>query len=142
MVVKQKPAAFLMRNSQGYPDFIMTMLVYFSVALFILLLFWIGFQYLAFKITYSLQGEATHPFVEFCKSFNDTIRLIVLGVSSTIFGLAGSYMLRRKFKDDHYIQLKQQEIDLGGKIADATGFIGETESTLSHSNYDDEEEDI
>ena len=143
----ETPANFLMRNSKGYPDFIMTMLVYFSMALFVLLIIWALAQYFGFRITSQMAGnDKDHPFLMFMTSFNDTIRMIVIGVSGSVFGLAGSYLLRRKFHDDHFlekIKCESQDLNQGSSIVEAIeGFLKPGESSMTHPNFDDEEEDI
>ena len=137
------PANFLLRNSKGYPDFIMTMLVYFSMALFILLIIWALAQYFGFRITAQMAvSDKDHPFLMFMTSFNDTIRMIVIGVSASVFGLAGSYLLRRKFHDDHYLQKKKFESQGSPIVEVIEGFLKPGESSMAHPNFDDEEEDI
>lgn len=137
------PANFIMRNSKGYPDFIMTMLVYFSLALFVLLLIWVLAQYFGFRVTAQMGAEdKDHPFLLFITSFNDTIRMIVIGVSASVFGLAGSYLLRRKFHDDHYLEKKKFESQDSAIVEIIEGFLKPGESSMAHPNFDDEEEDI
>lgn len=139
---KQAPAGFIMRNSRGYPDFIMTMLVYFSLALFILLIIWVMVQYFGFRVSLRLASDAKHPFIEFLHGFDETIRLIIISISGSVFGLSGSYLLRRKFYDDHHLERQKIKPRSGHTLIDTDGFINAGQSTLTHGNYDDDEEDI
>ncbi len=139
---KQLPAGFIMRNSRGYPDFIMTLLVYFSLALFTLLIIWVLLQYCGLRFSLRIPADGTHPFMEFMHGFNETIRLIIISLSGSIFGLAGSYLLRRKFYDDHYLEKQKRKGSSHHTEIHTSGFVTASQSSLQHSNYDDEEEDI
>jgi len=142
-MTRKKPATFIMHNSKGFPDFIMTMLVYFSITLFVLLLVWILTQYFGFRVTSNMSAaDKEHPFLMFLQSFNDTIRMIVIAVSGSVFALAGSYLLRRKFHDDHYLNKLKFESDTQKHAPITHGTLGFEQSSISHPNFDDEEEDI
>ena len=136
-----RPARFLLKNSKGHPDFVMTMLVAFSVALFLLLLFWVMINLIGLLNVLTVDAQGNGTLVEFIKSFNSNLQLVVIGLSSSVFGLAGTYYMRRKSYDEHYLE-KQKTWHSMGSIVDAEGFIDKAKSTLQHPNYDDEEEDI
>ena len=140
-----KPASFILNNSKGYPDFIMTMLIYFSLALFLLLILWVLAQYFGLRFTAELDPETAndHPFITYMKHFNDTLKTIVLGVSGSVFALATSYMLRRKFHDDHFLAMKRLDNTLPGSgVMDmVSGFLQPGQSSKTHPHYDNEEED-
>ena len=140
---RRQPARFLLNNSKGYPDFVMTMLVAVTLALFLVLILWAAINILGFRL--SSDPQASDQFVEFIKSFNQNSRLIVLGICSSVFSLAAAYYLRRKSYDDHYIQKENLDVSRIGDMLsglDVAGFITPDKSTLTHPNYDDEDEDI
>jgi len=137
-----KPAKFLLYNSKGHPDFIMTMLVVMILALFLVVLFWMLLNIMALRMTGSTGNVQLSQFI---MSFNENARLIVLGICSSVFSLAGAYYLRRASFDKHYAVLKEVKAKFGmakDDDAKAATFAEAEVSTLSHQNYDDEEEDI
>jgi hypothetical protein len=138
------PASFLLRNSKGHPDFVMTMLVAVTLAMFIVVLFWLLLNIMAFR--YSLVGaDGQHALLQVLQSFNENARLIVLGFASSVFSLAGAYYLRRASHDKHFAEREKIKLDHGvpiGADGDTTGFVSTGRSTLLHPNYDDGEEDI
>ena len=145
---KGKPAKFIIRNSKGYPDFLMTMLTVVTVALLVLLLFWICLNILAFRD--SKTQETDSGFVQYLQSFNENSRIMVLGICSSIFSFAGAYYLRRQSYDKHYESMKQMDTNLiqstvSGIIIDPdrkNSFLPPSETKRQHPNYDDEGEDI
>lgn len=143
----RQPATFLLINSKGHPDFIMTMLVVVIIALLFTVLFWMGLNTMFFITEYeSGRGEyMTH----FMGVFNDNAQVIIIGLCSSIFTLAGTYYLRRSSFDKHHEVSKQNknehlmESALPGTGSSViSGFVENNETTLIHPNYDDEEEDI
>ncbi len=146
----RRPASFLLRNSKGHPDFVMTMLVAVTMAMFVVVLVWILLNLLAFRMTATpsptdeLLGLMDRA-ITLLASFNENARLIVLGFASSVFSLAGAYYLRRASYDKHYESLEktrvEQGISIGGRAA-TSGFLPTEQSTLLHPNYDDGEEDI
>jgi magnesium-transporting ATPase (P-type) len=152
--IKGAPARFLLRNSQGRQDFIMTMLVVAMLALVVSILFFMLINYL------SLRGSTANGGTDAVGNFNDNMRLIILGVCSSVFTLAGAYYLRRKAYDEHYesyVKSKESylkaQAELGAITSDnslpATTFVPARGSsvltgvsTLAHPGYDDEEEDV
>jgi hypothetical protein len=140
----RRPASFLLRNSKGHPDFVMTMLVAVTLAMFIVVLFWLLLNIMAFR--YSLVGaDGQSTLLEMLQSFNENARLIVLGFASSVFSLAGAYYLRRASHDKHYAEREKTKMDHGvpvGVNGGTTGFVSPGHSTMLHPNYDDGEEDI
>lgn len=136
-----RPARFLMRNSKGHPDFVMTMLVTVIVATLLVLLFWTALNLLAFRApfltkpaasseaavaTVDSTDTATPPVAtqdplldddqldylrDLLDTFNEHAQLIVLGLASSIFSLAGAYYLRRASYDKHYERMRRDELD-------------------------------
>ncbi len=139
----RRPASFLLRNSKGHPDFVMTMLVAVILATFLVILFWMLMNTLAIK---GAMGTPPDPVVLTALSnFNDNTRLIVLGLCSSIFSLAGAYYLRRASYDKHYESLEKTRVEHGipnGGGAATSGFLPPDQSSLLHTNYDNTGEDI
>jgi len=138
---EKKPARFILKNSKGHPDFVMTMLVAFSLALFLLLLFWVMLNVIGL-LNVMGDGVNSEQMVKFIDSFNKNLQLVVIGLSSSVFGLAGTYYLRRKSYDQHYLEKQKTWHNMGDIVSGIEGFVDNKKSTLSHKNYDDEEEDI
>lgn len=139
----RRPARFILKNSKGRPDFIMTMLVAVTLALFIVVMFWMVLNLLAFRMTVS--GTANHGVIDLLGSFNENARLIVVGLASSVFSLAGAYYLRRSSFDTHYEKLLRTKNEILDKFSGASAdsnYAAPGQSTLSHPNYDDGEEDI
>jgi len=155
-VSKFTPSSFLLNNSKGRPDFIMTMLVVVILALLVILVIWLGLNSLAMINAKEMPGRESSAVIELMKSFNTNAQLIILGVCSSVFTLAGTYYLRRSAYDDHHEErakrkFNEQRVAEGqqqhGRVAGVQpalnqGFVNNEESTLAHPNYDDEEEDI
>ncbi|UCE19724.1 MAG: hypothetical protein JSV84_05100 [Gemmatimonadota bacterium] len=151
------PASFLLRNSKGYPDFVMTMLVAVTLALFVVILCWMALNLVGLHSisatpasqagTGDIEGSVVSAggSVQLLNSFNENARLIVLGLCSSVFSLAGAYYLRRRSHDIHYESWQKTKVELGLQDAGAripSGYVSPVRSTLTHANYDDEEEDI
>jgi hypothetical protein len=151
------PASFLLRNSKGYPDFVMTMLVAVTLALFVVILCWMALNPVCLHrisappASQSGTGDVERSVVsaggsvQVLNSFNENARLIVLGLYSAVFSLAGVYYLRRRSHDIVYESWQKTKVELGLDEAGAripAGHVSPGRSTLMHSNYDDGEEDI
>ena len=142
---KFKPAGFLLINSKGRPDFLMTMLVVVIVASLLVILFWMGLNLI---VVFGHWTDAQHQqLTQHMINFNEQTQIIILGLFSSIFTLAGSYYLRRSSYDKHYLEREkfQHEVAKETQVAIAAplaGFIENTQSTLLHPNYDDTGEDI
>ncbi|MBX2857083.1 MAG: hypothetical protein KTR17_00345 [Cellvibrionaceae bacterium] len=152
------PSSFLLNNSKGRPDFIMTMLVVVILALLVMLVIWLGLNSLAMVSGQNLSREESNALVELMQSFNSNAQLIILGICSSVFTLAGTYYLRRSSYDNHHEQRAHRKLQEkmmttqqgagGGRVAgvqsaaSAMGYVDNQQSTLQHPNYDDEEEDI
>jgi hypothetical protein len=152
--IQGTPARFLLRNSHGRQDFIMTMLVVAMLALVVSILFFMLINYL------NLRGSIGNGNTEAVGKFNDNMRLIILGICSCVFSLVGAYYLRRKAYDEHYesyMQTKESylktQAELGAIAIDSfpptktfvpggLSTVSAGVSTLAHPSYDDEEEDI
>ncbi|MFQ6115841.1 MAG: hypothetical protein ACE5NG_17410 [bacterium] len=115
-VLRRTPSGWLLYNSNGYPDFLFTILTYSMLLLIFVSVFWIGFGILAFLNADNAAKAKT------ILSVMDSMKTGLISLAGVVFGLAGSYTVRRFKKDEHY--LKKQEVEKEMKVTD-------TESTLS-----------
>lgn len=145
----QKPAGFMLINSKGYPDFVMTMLVVVILALLLVIIFWMGLNLLVFSGDWN--SENSKALGGFISSFNENSQIIILGLCSSVFTLAGTYYLRRSSHDKNYTEREKNHITnnlpidgglLGAVAGVVSGFVDNKDTTLDHPHYDDEEEDI
>lgn len=151
---KGQPAKFLLNNSKGRPDFLMTMLTIVTIAMLIVLLFWMALNLIAFRTTLTKEAIAANEnnkteesfipqLILLVSDFNSNTRLIILGLASSVFSLAGAYYLRRKNYDEHYLKNEKSKLFMGFKENGETpSFVPADKSTIDHPNYDDESEDI
>ena len=143
MADSTRPASFMLNNSKGHPDFVMTMLVAVTLAMFLVVLFWMLLNVLAFRA--ATDADSSKYVFQMLESFNENARMIVLGFGSSVFSLAGAYFLRRYSYDKHFQERERTRLEFGADVTnegDQSGFQPIEESTLQHRNYDDEEEDI
>ncbi len=124
-----KPSSWLLKNSSGYPDFLFTILTYSMILLIFLALIWVAFAILAFFNTGTPQAALLVEIM-------DNMKTGLISLAGVVFGLAGSYTVRRYKKDQHYVEKKKME----------EGIIG-TETQTKPSISDrlkivDDEEDI
>ncbi len=96
------PSKWLLNNSQGYPDFLFTILTYAMILLIAVSLLWMAFAILSFIHA----GAGTDNTI---LQIMDNMKTGLISLAGVIFGLAGSYTVRRFKKDDHYIEKKQME---------------------------------
>ena len=144
-LMKSKPAKFLLSNSKGYPDFVMTMLVAVILCLFIVLLYWMMLNLIGLHLL--TQPEANPEIVQsvsvLLANFNENSQIIIIGICSSVFSLAGTYYLRRAAYDKHYVEKKRLDTDLAAQqTLHNVGLEGVSTSSIAHPNFDDEEEDI
>lgn len=140
-----KPAKFLLSNSKGYPDFVMTMLVAVILCLFIVLLYWMMLNLIGIYLL--TQPQANPDVVQsvsvLLANFNENSQIIILGICSSVFSLAGTYYLRRSAYDKHYVEKKKLDTQLDTNTHNQNAGLAESStSSISHPNFDDEEEDI
>ncbi|APF18469.1 hypothetical protein [Caldithrix abyssi] len=100
-----KPSAWLLKNSKGFPDFLFTILTYSMILLIFLMLIWIAFAILAFI-------HAGSPKAVILIQIMDSMKTGLISLAGVVFGLAGSYTVRRFKTDDHYLQKKRLEIEV------------------------------
>ena len=89
------PSTWLLRNSKGYPDFLFTIVTYSLALLVLVLLIWIFFGILSF-------AYATTPKAAVLLKIMDSMKTGLVSLAGVVFGLAGSYTVRRYKYDDHY----------------------------------------
>ncbi|MHB2147982.1 hypothetical protein ACX8XP_02880 [Calditrichota bacterium LG25] len=100
-----KPSAWLLKNSKGFPDFLFTILTYSMILLIFLMLIWIAFAILAFI-------HAGSPRAVILIQIMDSMKTGLISLAGVVFGLAGSYTVRRFKTDDHYLQKKRLDIEV------------------------------
>ncbi len=93
------PSKWLLRNSKGYPDFLFTILTYSLILLVFLTLFWVVFAVLALY-------HAGTPQAGTLIKILDNMKTGLVSLAGVVFGLAGSYTVRRYKYDDHYLEKK------------------------------------
>lgn len=101
-----KPSSWLLKNSKGYPDFLFTILTYSMLLLIFVSLVWIAFGLLTFIHAESYKAEVLIKVM-------DSMKTGLISLAGIVFGLAGSYTVRRFKKDDHFVErqkIEQQEI--------------------------------
>ncbi|HQU71301.1 MAG: hypothetical protein KDI06_17780 [Calditrichaeota bacterium] len=95
-----KPSAWLMYNSNGFPDFLFTILTYAMILLAFVALMWVTFGFLSFINAGSAKALAGVEVM-------DSLQTGLISIAGVVFGLAGSYTVRRFKKDEHYVEKKQ-----------------------------------
>ena len=90
-----QPSRWLKRNSNGFPDFLFTILTYSMILLGIVCLFWVIFGILA--ILYA-GTEKAKTILEVMNSMKTGL----ISLAGVVFGLTGSYTVRRFKKDESY----------------------------------------
>lgn len=89
------PSKWLLRNSKGYPDFLFTIVSYSLALLFLVLVIWILFGILSF-------AYAGSPKAATLLKIMDSMKTGLVSLAGVVFGLAGSYTVRRYKYDDHH----------------------------------------
>jgi len=105
-----KPSSWLLKNSKGFPDFLFTILTYAMLLLVFVTLCWVVFGVLTF-LRADTTGAAT------ILQIMDSMKTGLISLAGVIFGLAGSYTVRRFKTDDHYIEKKKLDSELEEKEA-------------------------
>ena len=103
--LRGKPSAWLLKNSKGFPDFLFTILTYSMILLIFLTLVWITFAILTFL-------HAGSPKAVVLIRIMESMKTGLISLAGVVFGLAGSYTVRRFKTDDHYIQKKRLDFEL------------------------------
>lgn len=102
---RKKPSKWLMYNSSGYPDFLFTILSYAIILLGVVSLTWIAFGIIAYAASDPANTAAALKVM-------DSMIYGLISLAGVIFGLAGSYTVRRYKKDDHYIEKKRLDMEV------------------------------
>ncbi len=103
-----KSSSWLLKNSKGFPDFLFTILTYSMLLLVFVTLCWVVFGVLTF-LRADTTGAAT------ILQIMDSMKTGLISLAGVIFGLAGSYTVRRFKTDDHYIEKKKLDSELETK---------------------------
>ncbi len=93
--IRGLPSKWLLRNSKGYPDFLFTIVAYSLALLFLVLVIWILFGVLSF-------AYAGTPKAATLLKIMDSMKTGLVSLAGVVFGLAGSYTVRRYKYDDHH----------------------------------------
>ncbi len=101
-----KPSSWLLKNSKGYPDFLFTILTYSMILLIFIALSWLAFAILAYF-------HAGDPKIVAVMQIMNSMKTGLISLAGVVFGLAGSYTVRRYKTDDHYLQKKRLEYEIG-----------------------------
>ena len=101
------PSTWLLRNSKGYPDFLFTIVAYSLALLFLVLVIWILFGILSF-------AYAGTPKAATLLKIKDSMKTGLVSLAGVVFGLAGSYTVRRYKYDEHH-EIRQQRKTGGGE---------------------------
>ncbi len=96
------PSKWLLHNSKGFPDFLFTIVTYSLILLALVSLIWIAFGILSFV-------HAGTPEAETLVKVMDSMKTGLVSLAGVVFGLAGSYTVRRFKYDDHYVEKKAIE---------------------------------
>lgn len=138
------PAKFLLKNSKGYPDFVMTMLVAVILCLFVVLLYWMMLNLIGLHLLSNPNAEKStvESISALLSNFNENSQIIIVGICSSVFSLAGTYYLRRAAYDKHYVEKKKLDTETSDKKFNNVGLEGSSDSSIGHPNFDNEEEDI
>jgi H+/Cl- antiporter ClcA len=103
------PSKWLLNNSSGYPDFLFTILTYSMVLLALVLFIWIAVGILVYK---NAQSEN----IKMMMAIMENLKTGLLSLCGVVFGLAGSYTVRRFKKDEQYMQLTKRDTDVSQPI--------------------------
>ena len=96
---KGLPSKWLLHNSKGYPDFLFTILTYSMILLALVSLIWIAFGILSFIHAGTSKAATLIQVMESMKTG-------LVSLAGVVFGLAGSYTVRRYKYDQHYLKKK------------------------------------
>ena len=100
---KGKPSSWLKRNSNGYPDFLFTILTYAIIILGVVSFFWILFGVMA-VVTANASKE------EMILKVMDSMKTGLISLAGVVFALAGSYTVRRFKKDEiHEVRMRRKK---------------------------------
>ncbi len=101
-----KPSAWLLKNSKGFPDFLFTILTYSMILLIFLALSWLAFAVLSYINADSAKATIVIRIM-------NSMKTGLISLAGVVFGLAGSYTVRRYKTDNHYIQKKRLDYESG-----------------------------
>ena len=99
------PSTWLLKNSKGFPDFLFTILTYSLILLAFVSLIWIAFGILSFVHAGSAKAQTLIEIM-------DNMKTGLVSLAGVVFGLAGSYTVRRFKKDEQYIEKTKMENEL------------------------------
>jgi len=88
------PSKWLLRNSRGYRDFLFTVVTYSLILLAFVSLIWIVFGILSFVHAGTAKADTIIKVM-------DSMKTGLVSLAGVVFGLAGSYTVRRYKYDEH-----------------------------------------
>lgn len=97
-----EPCSWLMKNSDGNPDFLFTILTFSFLLLTLISLLWISFGCLG--VLYSENLKRAGMILEIMSDMKTGL----ISLAGLVFGLAGSYTVRRFKRDELGIKKDQQ----------------------------------
>ncbi len=125
-----EPSRWLLHNSSGYPDFLFTILSYSMLLLIFVALIWITFGILVFVHAGSTRAVVMTKVMESMKTG-------LLSLAGVVFGLAGSYTVRRYKKDQQYLEMKKMGLETGTETQQADGSKSIQENLRPVQNEED-----
>jgi len=89
------PSKWLLKNSKGYPDFLFTIVTYSLVLLVFISFIWVAFGVLSFIHAGSAKADTLLKIM-------DSMKTGLVSLAGVVFGLAGTYTVRRYKYDEHH----------------------------------------
>ncbi len=126
-----KPSPWLLHNSKGFPDFLFTILTYSMLLLMLVSFTWIAFGILAYL-------NADNAKAEVILRVMDSMKTGLISLAGVVFGLAGSYTVRRYKKDEHWLEKKKLETEAAAPppVSEKTTFPVQEGLTLVENEED------
>jgi len=125
-----EPSTWLLHNSSGYPDFLFTILSYSMLLLIFVALIWITFGILVFIHAGSTRAVVMIKVMESMKTG-------LLSLAGVVFGLAGSYTVRRYKKDQQNLEMKKMGLKVGTETQQTDGSKSIQENLRPVQNEED-----
>ena len=132
MASKEQPSLWLLKNSSGKPDFLFTLLTYSFILLVVISFFWIALGIPA--LVHAAEVERSKNILAIMAN----VKTGLISLAGLVFGLAGSYTVRR-FQHDKLTYQHQQPVD-GEEYEDTDS--APTASTAEGLTIVENEEDI
>ena len=125
---KEQPSSWLLKNSAGKPDFLFTLLTYSFILLICITVFWIALGIPALK------HAADAGYSKNILAIMDNVKTGLISLAGLVFGLAGSYTVRR-FQQEKMLYSKVEEENVAEKEPNAT--VSTTDDLVIVDNEED-----